>query len=84
MFKSNASVVNEFWNLFNNFHYKVRYQAYFDWLTVYQYENPHLLRKIGKKYLKIKGIFNKIHGGSKKFHSRMIGKLSHNFPLIIF
>ncbi|KRX01417.1 Armadillo-type fold [Pseudocohnilembus persalinus] len=80
----NPGMVQEFWTLYKMFPYNERYQGYLQLSSTYSYLNPQQFRNLAYIKNKQRPILNKINKENKKIYSRIVGKISHSYPVQVF
>ncbi|KAL4471586.1 hypothetical protein ABPG74_008479 [Tetrahymena malaccensis] len=83
IFECNPGAVNEFWNLFKEYDYKIRMKIYMECHLEHIYSSIFVLIKQGRAIREIKDIFNKFNQENKKQYSKKIVKIANNNPFVI-
>lgn len=82
-FDCNPGAVNEFWNIFKQYDYKIRMKVYMECHIEHMYSSSYILIKQGRAIREIKDIFNKFNQDNKKLYSKKIVKIANNNPFAI-
>ncbi|KRX76203.1 THO complex subunit 2, partial [Trichinella sp. T6] len=84
MLRWNCSLSEDLWLLLSQFPYTLRYRFYSEWKTVHLKQHPLLLARKGEVVGRARHVMKRLSKDTTKQTGRMIGKLSHSYPVVVF
>ncbi len=84
MLKCNPGIVANFWSVFQEFSFQIRYNFYNEWIINVQFSHPVLIMKTAICLKDTKKWLKRLTKDKVKQNSRSLGKLSHNNPIVVF
>eukprot|EP01103_Thecamoeba_quadrilineata_P015330 TRINITY_DN480_c0_g2_i3.p1 TRINITY_DN480_c0_g2~~TRINITY_DN480_c0_g2_i3.p1 ORF type:complete len:1658 (-),score=455.84 TRINITY_DN480_c0_g2_i3:20-4993(-) len=83
LISSNPAIVNEVWEILKSLPYQTRYRFYYRWKIAYT-KQPLLIQSKAVALRETKKIMRRLSIENVKQLGRMLGKISHNNPIIVF
>ena len=80
----NCCLAEELWNVIKSYPYSHRYALYSRWKNDVYQNHPRLIRKRGDAQKQIKNIMKRVSKENVKPVGRLIGKLTHSSPGVLF